>query len=73
MVIVIHNFLLRDYRTAEIIVRDTIAYNFGTPLVYVTVNMTVQHHSKTIFNNARPHVARVILNFIGHNEINLLP
>ncbi|CAH2019662.1 unnamed protein product [Acanthoscelides obtectus] len=49
-----------------VMVWGAIAYSSRSPLIFIRGNMNAQH-------NARPHVARVTIDFFQHNDVTLLP
>ncbi|CAH1976114.1 unnamed protein product [Acanthoscelides obtectus] len=54
------------HHTVGVMDWGTIAYGSRSPLIFIRGNMNAQH-------NARPHVARVTIDFLQHNDVTLLP
>ncbi|CAH1953450.1 unnamed protein product [Acanthoscelides obtectus] len=60
------------HHTVGVMVWVAIAYGSRSPLIFIRGNMNVQH-STFQQDNARPHVARVTIDFLQHNDVTLLP
>ncbi|CAH1958983.1 unnamed protein product [Acanthoscelides obtectus] len=60
------------HHTVGVMVWGAIAYGSRSPLIFIRGNMNAQHPTFQQ-DNARPHVARVTIDFFQHNDVTLLP